>query len=43
MGDSRVVIGLNVRLNISNKTKDWLGSIKVFDLETFSIYDVPVS
>lgn len=42
MGDSRVVIGLNVRLNISNKTKDWLGSIKVFDLETFSIYDVPV-
>lgn len=43
MGDSRVVIGLNVRLNISNKTKDWLGSIKVFDLETFSIYDVPIS
>lgn len=42
MGDSRVVIGLNVRLNISNKTKGWLGSIKVFDLETFSIYDVPV-
>ena len=43
MGDSRVVIGLNVRLNISNKTKDWLGSIKVFDLETFSIYNVPIA
>lgn len=43
MGDSRVVIGLNVRLNISNKTKDWLGSIKVFDLETFSIYDIKVN
>lgn len=43
MDDSKVVIGLNVRPNISNKTKDWLGSIKVFDLETFSIYDIDVN
>lgn len=43
MDDSRVVIGLNVKPNISNKTKDWLGSIKVFDLETFSIYDIDVN
>lgn len=43
MDDSRVVIGLSVKPNISNKTKDWLGSIKVFDLETFSIYDIDVN
>lgn len=30
MGDSRVVIGLNIRLNISNKTKDWFRKYKSF-------------
>lgn len=30
MDDSKVVIGLSVRLNISNKTKDWLGKYKSF-------------
>ena len=43
MNDTRIVIGLNSKPDIATNDLDWLEGVKVFDLESFSIYDVDIT
>ena len=43
MHDTKIAIGLNAKSNVATNDLDWLGSVKVFDLESFSIYDINIT
>ena len=43
MIDSKIVIGLNAKPDVATNDLDWLDSVKVFDLESFSIYDISIA
>jgi len=43
MVDSKIAIGLNAKSDVATNDLDWLEGVKVFDLESFSIYDISIT